>query len=100
MKKLFHVLILVLAVNFLAAAGGVGFLFGSGKLDKNKVGAIHEMLFAPPPAPEVVTTQPATQPATQPTSKLDELLAKYSGRRAGEQVELIQQSVDAQAFAL
>jgi hypothetical protein len=90
----------VLAVNFLAAAGGVGFLFGTGKLDKDKLGAIREMLFAPPPAPEVVTTTPTTQPATQPTSKLDELLAKYSGRPAGEQVELIQKSVDAQVASL
>jgi flagellar motility protein MotE (MotC chaperone) len=100
MKKLIQVLVLVLALNFLAMAGGVGFLFAIGKVDKTKLGAMREMVFAPPPAPEVVTTQPAAGPATQPTSKLDELLAKYSGRRAGEQIELIQQSVDAQAAAL
>lgn len=101
MNRIFQVLILTLAINFLAVAGGVGWLFASGKLTKEKLDVLHGMLFAPPPAPEVVTTNPATQPTTQPAmSKLDELLAKYSGRRAGEQVEALQQSVDAQAAAL
>jgi hypothetical protein len=79
----------------------VGYLFATGKLDKTRVRAINEILFPPAPAgPEVLATQPTTQPTTQPASRLDELLAKYAGRRAGEQVELIQQSVDAQASAL
>ena len=101
MKKLFHVLVLLLAVHFLAAAGAVGWLLQSGKLDGTKAAAIREMLFPKEQPPEVLATQPATQP-TIPSSgvQLDELLAKYAGRRTGEQVELIQQSIDAQAAAL
>ncbi|QOV89909.1 MotE family protein [Humisphaera borealis] len=102
MKKLLNALVLVLAVNFLAVAGGVGWLFSSGKLDKDRIAAIKELLFPVEKPPEVVATQPATQPAAQESSvlKLDELLARYAGRRTGEQVELIQQSIDAQAVAL
>ncbi len=102
MKKLLSAIVFVLAINFLAVLGGVGWLFQSGKMDREKLGLIKDMLFAEPKPPEVVATQPATQPAaTEPTTlKLDELLAKYAGRRTGEQVELIQQSIDAQAVAL
>src|SRR4051812_12203567 len=101
MKKLIQVLVLTLAVNFIAVLGVAGWLLASGKLDKPKIALIQEMLFPPPaPAPEVLSTKPATRPTTQPTSQLDELLAKYPGGRAGEQVELLQQSVDARAAAL
>lgn len=102
MKKLLSAIVFVLAINFLAVLGGAGWLFQSGKMDREKLGLIKDMLFAEPKPPEVVATQPSTQPATtEPTTlKLDELLAKYAGRRTGEQVELIQQSIDAQAVAL
>ena len=102
MKKLLHVLVLLLAVHFLAVAGAVGWLFQSGKLDRDKATAIRDMVFPATAPAEVVTTQPATQPAAEPSGgvKLDELLAKYAGRRAGEQVELIQQSIDGQAATL
>lgn len=101
MKKLFNVLVLVLAANFLLAAGGVGWLFQTGKLDKDRLSAIKLVLFPTAQPQEVVATQPATQPAVDAsTVKLDELLAKYAGRRTGEQVELIQQSIEGQAVAL
>lgn len=100
MKKLFSVLMLTLAINFLAVAGGVGYLYKIGKLDKDKIHAIKEMIF-PPPQADVPTTQPtASDATTQPTLKLDELLAKAAGRTAGEQVEFIQQSFDAQMAQL
>jgi flagellar motility protein MotE (MotC chaperone) len=98
MKNLFNVAILVLALNFLAVAGGVGYLVQDKRLDREKVLAIKEILF-PPPAP---ATQPSTRPAatTQPLLKLEELLAAQSGRGANEQVQFIQHTFDAQASQL
>ena len=37
MKKLFNVIVLALAINFLAAAGGVAWLFRSGHLDRARL---------------------------------------------------------------
>jgi len=98
-KKLGGVIVLTLAINFLAAAGGIGYLFQSGKLDRAKVSTIKELVFAPPPVSSA-TTQPSTQPTTKPVNSLEELLAKASGRTAGEQVEFIQRSFDAQMALL
>jgi hypothetical protein len=98
-KKLGGVIVLTLAINFLAAAGGIGYLFQSGKLDRAKVSTIKELVFAPPPV-NSATTQPSTQPTTKPVNSLEELLAKASGRTAGEQVEFIQRSFDAQMALL
>jgi hypothetical protein len=100
MKKLATVFMMVLALNFLGVAGGVGWLWSSRHLDRDKVISIKEMLF-PPPA-----TQPATQPAeladatTQPSLRLEALLAKESGHSATEQVEFIQRTFDAQMAQL
>ena len=99
MKKLGGVIMMTLALNFLAAAGGIAYLFQSGKLDRAKVVSIKELVFAPP-AGAAATTQPTTQPTTKPTNSLEELLAKASGRTAGEQVEFIQRSFDAQMALL
>jgi len=98
-KKLGGVIVLTLAINFLAAAGGIGYLFQSGKLDRAKISTIKELVFAPPPVSSA-TTQPSTQPTTKPVNSLEELLAKASGRTAGEQVEFIQRSFDAQMALL
>jgi hypothetical protein len=100
MKKLFNVLVLTLAVNFLAVAGIVGWMVQTKKLDREKVHAIKEMLF-PKPAPEAPATQPSDQaPTTQPIMRLEELLAKSTGRSASEQVEFIQHTFDAQMALL
>jgi hypothetical protein len=99
MKKLLFVLALTLAINFLAAAGGVGWLFQTGRLDRQKVRAIREMVF-----PSAPTAKPATQPSdpsTQPvTLRLEELLAKHAGKPAGEQLEHIRESFDSQMAQL
>jgi flagellar motility protein MotE (MotC chaperone) len=90
------VLSATLAINFLALAGGVGWLWQSGHLNRDRVKAIHEVLFPPPAEP---TTQPAAVVAAPPTasSRLEELLAKRIGvRSAAEQVEFLQQTFDAQ----
>src|SRR5215468_6706767 len=98
-RKLFTVVTLTLALNFLAAAGAVAYLIQTGQLDHAKVLAIKEIVFP--------TTAPATQPAggladatTQPTLRLDELLARSSGRSATEQVDFIQHAFDAQMAQL
>jgi flagellar motility protein MotE (MotC chaperone) len=95
MKKLFNVIVLMLAINFIALAGSVGYLKQSGHLDRDRVMAIKDIVF---PAPATQPTSPTTQPAptTQPIVRLEELLAQQSGRTASEQVEFIQHTFDAQ----
>ncbi len=101
MKKLFFVLILTLALNFLALGGAVGYLFQSGKLDKAKITKIKEVIFPPPGSTS--TTQPSTpttpatpQPFCQPRqSPID----KHSGSVI-EQVDFIRRTVDAQMLEL
>ncbi len=99
MKKLFNVIVLVLAMNFLAAAGAAGWLFKSGHLDRAKLTEIKKLVF---PAAVEEGQAPTTQPdaTTQPSVRLDELLAKASGRSAVEQVEFIQQTFDSQVAQL
>ena len=86
-------------MNFLAVAGAVGWLYQDGRIDKQRVTAIKEILF-----PKLVEPEPATQPApdptTQPVMRLEELLAKASGRSASEQVEFIQHAFDSQMAML
>ena len=96
MKKLFNVIVLVLAINFIALAAGVGYLKQSGHLDKDRVLAIKDILFPAPAAQPAAATQPTANPTTQPMVRLEELLAQQSGRPASEQVEFIQHTFDAQ----
>jgi flagellar motility protein MotE (MotC chaperone) len=101
MKKLLNVLMLTLALNFLALAGGVAYLFKTGALTKEKVAAIKLMLG--PATTQTVAEGKKDQPdaSTQPTiNKLEELLATVSGRPAGEQVEFMQRTFDAQQAQL
>jgi hypothetical protein len=95
MKKFLNVIIIALALNFLAVAGGVGWLYKDGRLDNAKAHAIKDILY-PPPATQP-TTQPVEEATTQPTMRLEELLARASGRTASEQVEFIRTAFDAQA---
>lgn len=100
MKKAFQILILLLAVNFIALAAGVGWLIRSGHLDRQRAMQIKELVFPPPPAPDAVNLQTRDEPATQPATSLETLLARSSGQSATEQVELIQQAFDAQMAQL
>jgi flagellar motility protein MotE (MotC chaperone) len=99
MKRLLDVLLLTFAVNFIVLAVAVVWLFQSGRVDPQKATAIRDIVFP--------TSQPTTQPAvegrdatTQPTLKLEELLAKQSGRSASEQVQFIQRTFDSQMALL
>jgi len=94
-KKLFGVLVLTLAANFLAAAGAIGWLFQSGHLDRPRVKAIREVVF-PTTQPTAPTTQPTTadEPPTG-SKRLEDFLAKNIGTHtAADQVEMIRQRVD------
>ena len=98
MKKILGLLAGVLALNFLAVAGGVGYLFKSGHLDKSRLSTIKEILFPPPPP--AVTVATGASASTQPSLQLDELLKKAAGRSAEEQVEFLQRSFDSRMAEL
>lgn len=93
-KKLGLVVLLMLAINFLAVAGGVGYLIGAGKLDKEKAAEIAKILF-PEPVP---ATQPSTQSgeddANDPLLSIDELLVKTTGLSAAEQNEFLRSTFE------
>ncbi|WP_428939493.1 hypothetical protein [Fontivita pretiosa] len=99
MKKLIDVIVLTLAVNFLAVIAGIGWLWQQGRLDRQRIAEIRQIVFPASPQ-QSPATQPSAEPTSQPTLKLDELLAKAAGRTATEQVEFIQHAFDAQMALL
>lgn len=99
MKRLWDLLVLTLAMNFLLLAGAVGWLYQSGRLNKDRVGKVKEVLF-PPTTQPAATTQRTTDPATASREQLDALLAQHAGLPAGQQVEFIRQTFDAQMAEL
>jgi hypothetical protein len=98
-KKLWNVLVLTFALNFLLIAGGVGYLYRTKRIDKEKVYAIKELLF-PPPAVDPATTQPTSQPSTQPVLSLDAVLAAHANLPAADQVQLLQRTFDSRMAQL
>jgi hypothetical protein len=99
MKKLWNVFVLTLAVNFLAVAAGVAYLYKDGRLNRTRFEAIRLILY-PPPVPAPAATQPATPKRNEPVLQLGELLAQRSGLSAAEQLEFIQQTFDARMAEL
>jgi exonuclease VII small subunit len=99
MKKLLTVFAWTLALNFLALIGGIAVLYRAGTLNRDKVQQIKELVFAPATQPTEQKAEPR-DPTTQPTLKLEEMLAKVSGRSASEQVEFMQRTFDAQMAVL
>lgn len=92
MKRLFLALVVVMAINFAAVAGALGWMYNTGRLDRKNIAAIKAVLFPPPPPP---TTKPADAVSTtQPALRLEELLAKTAGRSPAEQLEFIRQSFE------
>jgi hypothetical protein len=100
MKKLFLVLVLTLALNFLGLAGGVGYLFQSGQLNKAKIKQIKDVVFAPP-AP-VLGPQPGPAPKQGGDfrNSLTALMSNQTGRSAVDQVEFLRRTFDAQMLEL
>jgi hypothetical protein len=94
MKKLLGTLITLLALNFIAVAGGVGWLYLSGHLNKERIADIKKIVFPPPPV-ESPATQPTADVPAPASQRLAELLARRAGHSAAEQVEFIQQTFDA-----
>ena len=97
MKKLLSVVMITLALNFLAAVGGIAYLFQTGALTKEKIATIKQLI-GPATTQGPTTEEKKDEPdaSTQPTLRLETLLAKVSGRPAGEQVEAMQRSFDAE----
>lgn len=99
MKRIWDLMVLTLAVNFLIAAGAVGWLYKSGHLDKERAGKIKEVVFPPTTRP-VPTTQPASDTEDHSHAQLDALLAKHANLPAGQQAELVRQAFDSQMAEL
>jgi hypothetical protein len=101
LRNLGKALLITLAANFLLVAGGVGYLWQTGRLRKPQVAQIKEILFPPPPAPAAqLASAEDEKPTTQPVNRLEELLARASGRTAAEQVRFIQENFDSQMAQL
>jgi hypothetical protein len=98
-KRLLTVISGTLALNFLVLIGAIVWLYQSGRLNHERVQQIKAIVLEPATQP---TTQPSEvrDPSTQPSLKLDQLLAKVSGRSASEQVEFMQRTFDAQSAIL
>src|SRR2546423_7153387 len=96
MKKLLNVLAITLAVNFIAMAAGVYYLYSTGALSREKL-AVIKLVMYPATTQGAVTTgddvaadkKEGSGAATQPTIKLDELLARVASRSAGEPGEVV-----------
>ena len=58
MKKMLNIVVLTLAMNFLLVAGGVGWLYQSKHLDRERVTAIKQILF-----PNAVDAEATTRPS-------------------------------------
>src|SRR5687768_16333841 len=99
MKRLLTVIAWTLALNFLAAAGGIAYLFKTQKLDHAKVDQVKQHVFTPATQPAAANEE-VRDPTTQPTLKLEQMLAQVSGRSASEQVEFMQRTFDSQMALL
>ncbi len=98
MKKIFSLLVLTLALNFLAVGGGVGYLYQSGRVDKAKIAKIRKILFPPPGA--APTTRPTAAAPVHPVMNLANLLDKHPGQSVIQQVDFIRKTFDAQMLEL
>lgn len=99
-KKLGLLALLLLAIHFLAVAGGVGYLVGTGKLDKEKAKEIGKILFPEPVPATQPTTQPADTDPNDPLLSIDELLVKTTGMSAAEQNEFLRSTFESMSAQL
>ena len=102
-KNLLTAVIVMLAINFLAIGGGVGWMVSSHHLDKDKAIAIKAILFSPatqPTTAPAITTAATTAPAANATQRLEALLAKQSGHTPSEQMDYLRQTYEQQMAEL
>ena len=99
MKRLWNVFVLTLAINFLAVAGAVAYLYNQGRLDRARVDAIKLVLY-PPPTTQPAATQPAEARGVEPVLNLGQLLEQRSGLSTTEQLDFLQQTFDARMAEL
>jgi hypothetical protein len=99
MKKITTLLVPLLAANFVVVLLLLGYLAGTGHLDREKIANVRAALFPPTSQP---TTEPTTEPAADPDApkpplaQLEEMLAKQSGRPATEQLDYLRHAFDEQ----
>jgi flagellar motility protein MotE (MotC chaperone) len=98
-KKLWNVFVLTLAINFVAVAGAVGYLYNQGRLDRGRIDAIKLVLY-PPPTTQPAATQPAGVKVAEPVLNLAQLLEQKSGLSTAEQLDFLQQTFDARMAEL
>lgn len=98
MRKFLTILTATLALNFVAVLAGLVYLTQSGRLDRQKVQAIKDILFAEPATGP--STQPAATSSTQGAAPLDALLTRHSNLPVSDQVEVVRRSFDAQMSLL
>ncbi len=99
MKRVLNVVVLTLAVNFVLATAGVGWLAASGRLTKARVADVRKVLFPPPATQPTPATRPAVadgpaDASADPVTRLGAMLAKAAGRPPGERLADVQQSQD------
>ncbi len=98
MKKIFSVAVLTLAMNFLAVASAVGWLFQSGRVDKGKLKEIKEIVMrGPATQPSAAKPGPATRKSLL---DFDEMLSKGTDRSASDQVDFVQRAFGDQMLEL
>lgn len=100
MKKLLVVILATLGLNFIAVAGGVGWLYRSGHLDKTRAMQIKDILFPPAAAPATQPSVAAAPSEVSGTQRLDDLLAKEAGKPVGEQISILQTTFDTQTLEM
>jgi hypothetical protein len=99
-RNLVLTLVVVAALNFIAVTGAVGWLFSSGKLDKDKLAEIGKIVF-PEPASQPAKQDDSVDPATtQPMMRFDELLSATQGRSTTQQLEFMRDAFDKQMALL
>ena len=99
MKKLWNVFVLTLAINFVAVAAAVAYLYNQGRLDRARIEAIKLVLY-PPPTTQPAASQPAAQRGAEPVLNLTQLLEQKSGLSTTEQLDFLQQTFDARMAEL
>src|SRR5947199_272533 len=84
------------AMELVAAMANGAWLYSAHKLDLEKIHQIKDLVFAPATQPTTAEAPSAQRDATtQPTLRLEEMMAKVSGRSASEQVEFMQTTFNA-----